>query len=198
LYPGRIRQNCRSYKPVLRPPIPYFETRYERIAVSLGKRLPLACARALSLYYCDNLGGVRGIMQRITNLANGVAEYTDEAGMVACDLIVVESRINESHLPIEETFKFLFHPSYAPNDSGTRTRGLTRGHPTSGRTPTEDDEFCKLSRIETWASSPHQSTIRSSVRFCFLSKTAKLNSPGSSSTALKSYIWRISQGTMLA
>jgi hypothetical protein len=93
---------------------------------------------------------------RRTLIETVLAEYRDEAGMVACDLAVVESRIIESHLPIEETFKFLCHSCHVTYDSGTRTRGLTRGPRTSARTSTEDDEFRKLNKIKTWDSRPHQ------------------------------------------
>src|SRR5215216_823699 len=112
---------------------------------------------------CEGCGGKAELQSahvhgrdRRTLIESVLAEYTDEVGMVACDLAVVESRIIESHLPIDETFKFLCHPCHLAYDSGTRTRGLTRGHPTSGRTPTEDDEFRKLSKIKRWASRPHQ------------------------------------------
>ena len=41
---GRTLHNCRSHKSWIAPPeIPMSSPRYESIAVSLGKRLPLAC-----------------------------------------------------------------------------------------------------------------------------------------------------------
>lgn len=93
---------------------------------------------------------------RRTLIESVLGEYRDEAGMVACDLAVVESRIIEAHLPIEETFKFLCQPCHVAYDSGTRTRGLMRGRSSSAGTPSENDEFQKLRRIKTWASRPHQ------------------------------------------
>ena len=93
---------------------------------------------------------------RRTLIETVLAEYTDETGVVACDLAVSESRIIESHLPIEDTFKFLCHSCHVAYDSGTRTPVVKRGHPTSSMTPTSDDEFRKLGRIETWANRPGQ------------------------------------------
>jgi hypothetical protein len=112
---------------------------------------------------CEECGGKAELQSahvhgrdRRTLIESVLAEYTDEAGMVACDLAVVESRIIQSHLPIEETFKFLCHPCHVTYDSGTGTRGLTREYSSPARTPTEDNEFRKLRKIKTWASRPHQ------------------------------------------
>jgi hypothetical protein len=111
---------------------------------------------------------------RRTLIEAALAEYMDEAGIVTCDLAVVESRIIESHLPIEETFKFLCHSCHVAYDSGTRTRRLTRGHPTLARTLTGDDEFRKLGRIETWASRPRQINHQIIRAFLLLEQDGKV------------------------
>lgn len=112
-------------------------------------------------------------------------DYTDDTGVVSCDLAAAESRIIESHLPIEDTFKFLCHLCHVAYDAGTRTSDVKRMRSIATKTLHNSDGFRKLGKIQLWASRPHQTNHRMIRAFLLLELDGEVTLP-----ALKEYCTR--------
>jgi len=112
-------------------------------------------------------------------------DYTDESGVVSCDLAEAEGRIIESHLPIEDTFKFLCHPCHVAYDAGTRMLDVKRVRSVTAKAPHGNDGFRKLGRIQLWVSRPHQTNHRMIRAFLLLEQDGEV-----ARSALKEYCTR--------
>lgn len=94
---------------------------------------------------------------RRTLIEAALYDNINEAGVVDCDLELIERRIIESHLPIAGTFKFLCHACHVKYDAGgPKTRRAVRDPASTAEPTLGDDDFLKLRRIELWAGRPHQ------------------------------------------
>ncbi len=113
---------------------------------------------------CENCGAQAELhsahihgRDRRTLIEAALRDDTNETGVVDCDVEGVERKIIDSHLPIEDTFKFMCHACHVAYDAaGPKTRRAAREFPPTATRAPGEEEFLKLNRIERWASRPHQ------------------------------------------
>jgi len=111
---------------------------------------------------------------RRTLIEEVLKDYTDESGVVSCDLAEAEGRIIESHFPIEDTFRFLCHPCHVAYDAGTRTSDVRGVCSVAAKAPRSSDGFHKLGKIQLWASRPHQINHRMIRAFLLLEQDGEV------------------------
>lgn len=85
-----------------------------------------------------------------------LAQFKTDENLLSCDLDLVEKQILESHLPIEETFRFLCHPCHVAYDAKTTDAKKKAGVQPKNKNALGSGKFQKLGRIELWANRPHQ------------------------------------------
>jgi hypothetical protein len=94
-------------------------------------------------------------------------------GIVSCDLDEIEHLIIKSHLPIEDTFRFLCHSCHVAYDSGARGSRLEHRE-VRADIPSVDSPFRKLTRIRLWASRPQQVNHQMIKAFLLLEQGGRL------------------------
>ena len=97
---------------------------------------------------------------RRTIIEEVLARYTNSDGVVACDLQQVEKEIVSSHIPIEETFKFLCHLCHVEYDSPKPATKMGAPNRRQLESTPENQDFRKLNRIGLWANRPNQDCSR--------------------------------------
>ena len=111
---------------------------------------------------------------RKTIIENVLSEYLND-NFVQGNLLEIEKKILDAHLPLENTFKFICKPCHTEYDNSEvleKPKKIVSIPKTSSLN--ENFEFTKLNRIELWSKRTHQANYKIIRAFMEISKNRKV------------------------
>ena len=111
---------------------------------------------------------------RKTIIENVLIEYLKD-NFVQGNLLEIEEKILNAHLPLENTFKFICKPCHTEYDNGAARKKIKKiaSNP-KGKFINENPDFKKLNRIELWSKREHQANHKIIRAFLEISKNRKV------------------------